>query len=125
MYLGSDVVARDWSMLQKLGITHVVNAAADYSENYHLSKRVQYKSYRLKDHVREDISCVFYDVIPFIQDARNQGGKVYVHCVQGISRSATLVLAYKIFTEKITYQQAYDELKQKRMCINPNMTFIA
>jgi len=81
LYLGSDIVARDWSMLQKIGITHVVNAAADYSENYHKSKGIQYKSYCLKDSIREDIQCVFYDAIQFIQNARNAGGKVYVHCV--------------------------------------------
>jgi len=68
---------------------------------------------------------VFYDAIDFIANARKQGGKVYVHCVLGISRSATIIIAYKIFTEKITYQEAYDYLKEKRACINPNMTFIA
>lgn len=35
MWLGSDLVARDdEQMLTKIGITHVVNCAADYSENY-------------------------------------------------------------------------------------------
>ena len=66
LYLGSDVIARDEMVLQKIGITHVLNCAADYSENYLQSKGVQYKSYHLKDHVREDISCIFYDAIDFI-----------------------------------------------------------
>lgn len=34
MYLGSDFIAQDHSTFQKLGITHVVNCAADYSANY-------------------------------------------------------------------------------------------
>jgi hypothetical protein len=34
LYLGSDVIARDEMILQKIGITHVLNCAADYSENY-------------------------------------------------------------------------------------------
>jgi hypothetical protein len=34
------------------------------------------------------------------------------------------VLAFKIFTERITYEQAYNVVKAKRACINPNMTFI-
>lgn len=50
-------------MLLNLGITHVVNCAADYSENYLQDKGVKYKAYFLKDSVREDISCVFYDAI--------------------------------------------------------------
>lgn len=81
MWLGSDLVARDEEMLQKVGITHVINCAADYSQNYLQAKGVTYKAYHLKDHVREDIQCVFYDAIEFIQKARDAGGKVYVHCV--------------------------------------------
>ena len=34
LYLGSDLVAKDAKMLSKIGITHVVNCAADFSENY-------------------------------------------------------------------------------------------
>jgi len=68
-------------MLQSIGITHVVNCAADYSEDYLKDLGVKYKSYHLKDHTREDIACVFYDAISFMQRARDEGGKVYVHCV--------------------------------------------
>ena len=107
MWLGSDLVAKDRQILSSHGITHVVNCAADYSEDYHANDGIKYKSYHLKDHVAEDISCVFYDAIAWIQKARDEGGRVYVHCVQGISRSATIVIAYRIFSEKISYQQAY------------------
>ena len=102
LYLGSDFIASDKETFDKVGITHVVNCAADYSACY-FADRCTYKKYHLKDHVRENIECVFYDAIHFIEDARKKGGKVYVHCVQGISRSATIVLAYLIFTRKWTY----------------------
>jgi protein-tyrosine phosphatase len=79
----------------------------------------------LKDHVRENIECVFYDAIDFMENARKQGGKVYVHCVQGISRSATIVLAYLMFTRKWTYNEASNYVLQRKAVVNPNMTFIA
>ena len=125
MFLGSDLVAKDSESFEKNGITHVVNCAADYSQDYHIEKGIKYKSYHLKDHVREDISCVFYDAIEFMQEAKKAGGRVYVHCVQGISRSSTIIIAYKIFTEGISYQEAYEQVKARRACANPNMTFIA
>lgn len=56
-------MAKDWETFTKVGITHVINCAADYSEDYHKDKGVVYKSYHLKDHVREDIACVFYDAL--------------------------------------------------------------
>lgn len=35
LYLGSDIVAKDYEKLKENGITHVINCAADYSDNYH------------------------------------------------------------------------------------------
>lgn len=81
LYLGSDNVARDQEAFQKAGITHVINCAADYSEPYFQDQGVVYLNYHLKDHVRESIECVFYDSIQFMEDARKQNGRVYVHCV--------------------------------------------
>ena len=124
LYLGGDLVAKDTETFQKIGITHVVNCAADYSDDYHKNMGVIYKSYHLKDHVREDIACVFYDAIEFLQEARASGGKCYVHCVQGISRSATICCAYMILTEGLTYNEAYERVKARRACANPNLQFI-
>ena len=124
LYLGGDLVAKDAEVFENIGITHVINCAADYSEDYHKDKGVIYKSYHLKDHTSEDIACCFYDAIQFFNDCRSQGGKLYVHCVQGISRSATMIIAYMILTEGITYNQGYKRVKDRRACANPNLKFI-
>lgn len=63
LYLGGDLVAKDAKAFENNGITHVINCAADYSNDYHKDKGVVYRSYHLKDHVQEDIACVFYDAI--------------------------------------------------------------
>ena len=47
-----------------------------------------------------------------------------MHCVQGISRSATMIIAYMILTEGITYNQGYKRVKDRRACANPNLKFI-
>jgi len=60
-----------------------------------------------------------------MEDARKQGGKVYVHCVQGVSRSATVCLAYLIYNQRMTFNEAHLYLKERRPIANPNMTFIA
>lgn len=81
LYLGSDNVARDYDKLKENGITHVINCAAGYSPDYHKDNGITYLSYHLKDHVRENIECCFYECIEFIEEARKQGGRVFVHCV--------------------------------------------
>ena len=79
LYLGSDLVAKDADTFKNLGITHVINCAADYSEDYHKETLgVTYKSYHLKDHVREDIQCVFYDAIEFMIKAREASHAKFV-----------------------------------------------
>mmetsp|Transcript_1943 Transcript_1943/g.3363 ORF Transcript_1943/g.3363 Transcript_1943/m.3363 type:complete len:240 (+) Transcript_1943:1781-2500(+) len=125
IYLGSDVVARDFDKLKASGITHVINCAADYSADYHKERGIQYLSFHLKDHTRENIECCFYETIDFIEEAKRQNGRVFIHCVQGISRSTTLILCYMIFTQKVTLDDGLKFIRERRQIANPNMTFIA
>lgn len=81
LYLGSDVVARNYEKLRENGITHVINTAADYSASYHKNKGIKYLEFHLKDGVRENIECVFYETIQFMEKAKQEGGRVYIHCV--------------------------------------------
>jgi len=111
MYLGSDNVAKDFNKLKDNGITHVINCAADYAADYHIDKGIKYLSLHLKDHVRENIECVFYDTCAFIDKCKQEGGRVYIHCVQGISRSTTVCIAYMIMTQQATVDAALTHCK--------------
>lgn len=55
---------------------------------------------------------------------RKQGGKVLVHCRAGISRSATVCIAYIMWYKHWTMEKAYDYLKSKRSLIAPNLNFM-
>lgn len=67
--------------------------------------------------------CVLYDVFDFIEEARGVGGKVYVHCSQGISRSAALVIAYVMWRKKQSFLMSKEEIYQRREIIEPNVLF--
>jgi protein-tyrosine phosphatase len=125
VYLGSDVVAQNYELLQEHKITHVINCAADYSADYHIDKGMKYLSLHLKDHVRENIESCFYAGIDFINDAKASGGRVYVHCVQGISRSTTMILSYMIYTQKTNLEDGLKFIRSIRHIANPNMNFMA
>jgi len=81
LYLGGDLVAKDLEKLKENGITHVINCAADYSANYCEKDGIKYLPFHLKDHVRENIECCFYEVIDFMETAKKEKGRVYIHCV--------------------------------------------
>jgi protein-tyrosine phosphatase len=74
----------------------------------------------VKDLPDEQLSRYFEEAYEFIEKSE----KVFVHCAQGKSRSATIVISYLIKKNKMDFQEAYDFVKSKRPCINPNNGFI-
>ena len=53
----------------------------------------------------------FNQAITFIDQIKNKNGKILVHCKAGVSRSATICLAYLISNSKKCLNDAYDEIK--------------
>lgn len=54
----------------------------------------------------------------------DQGKKVLIHCQCGVSRSASLVVAYVMKKRSWDLNTAYDYVKQQSPCISPNMTLM-
>lgn len=76
-----------------------------------------------KDTSQENIECVFHEVIEWVNEAVVGGGRVLVHCHQGVSRSVTLCMAYTMFLCNIRYEELLTSLKKARAICNPNMGF--
>lgn len=55
---------------------------------------------------------------------KNKGGRVFVHCQAGISRSATICLAYLMRTNRVKLDEAFEFVKQRRSIISPNFSFM-
>lgn len=53
-----------------------------------------------------------------------KGGRVLVHCTEGISRSATIVAAYLMWRKRETAAKILTYIKHKRPKINPNEGFL-
>lgn len=62
--------------------------------------------------------------IAIIDSVRRRCGRILVHCNAGVSRSATVCIAYLMKIEALTFAQAYDLVKSKRPCIQPNAGFM-
>lgn len=77
----------------------------------------------LRDKSTQDISGTFFPAIQFIENVLQEGGRVFVFCQRGISRSATIILAYLIWRHNWDYQEAVAFLKQKRAEVSPNVGF--
>lgn len=77
----------------------------------------------LADTPTTDISRYFYIAAKFIENGVNSGGRVLVHCLVGVSRSATLALAYLMISRKMTAQEAIRAVRMNRD-IHPNDGFV-
>ncbi|NWR43442.1 DS13B phosphatase, partial [Regulus satrapa] len=129
IYLGDAWAARSKTTLQSLNITHILNAAdGPYSINtgakYYADLQIEYYGVEAFDDPSFDLSIFFYDAANFISKALNSpGGKVFVHCAMGVSRSATLVLAFLMLHENMTLVDALKTVSTHRN-ICPNLGFL-
>ncbi|TKY60225.1 Protein-tyrosine-phosphatase MKP1 [Spatholobus suberectus] len=122
VYLGSDTVAKSHELLRRHGITHVLNCVGFVCPEYFKADFV-YKTLWLQDSPSEDITSILYDVFDYFEDVRQQGGRVLVHCCQGVSRSTSLVIAYLMWREGQSFEDAFHFVKNARGVTNPNMGF--
>ncbi|CAF2511474.1 unnamed protein product [Rotaria sp. Silwood2] len=131
LFLGDYRLAMDSIRLKKLGFTHILNAAEgrkfgqiNTSATYYEEVGIKYKGFSIIDSPAYKIGIHFEDAIQFLEEAlNNKKNRVYVHCQQGISRSATLIIAYLLHTyEHMSLFDAF-QLVATRRRIWPNDGF--
>ncbi|KAF9930189.1 Dual specificity protein phosphatase 10 [Linnemannia zychae] len=84
---------------------------------------IHYKSLSWTHHQR-NLKSEFPIAFDFIEEAKAKGGKVLVHCQLGVSRSASLVIAYVMKTLQMGLTDAYELVKARSAVISPNMSLM-
>ncbi|XP_074204066.1 dual specificity protein phosphatase 22 isoform X14 [Camelus bactrianus] len=65
----------------------------------------------------------FRESIKFIHECRLGGEGCLVHCLAGVSRSVTLVVAYIMTVTDFGWEDALHTVRAGRSCANPNLGF--
>uniref|UniRef100_A0A4X2KY01 Serine/threonine/tyrosine-interacting protein n=1 Tax=Vombatus ursinus TaxID=29139 RepID=A0A4X2KY01_VOMUR len=113
--------------LQKLGITHVICIRQRLEAKFIKTNFPQFLRYlvlEMADNTAENIVRFFAMSKEFIDGSFQAGGKVLVHGNTGISRSASLVIAYVMETFRMKFNDAFILVKGKRFCVSPNAGFV-
>ncbi|KAI0065061.1 phosphatases II [Artomyces pyxidatus] len=124
LYLGSISAVLDSTILQQHGIHHLVQVLdvpwLPKSEND------GYQCYRMDilDIESQDLRPHLEDAVEYIDSALRRGQNVLVHCQQGVSRSAAIVIAYLIRKRGMSYDTATAFVLKRRPCIKPNSGFV-
>lgn len=110
------------------GITHVVSATRAPSVRV---ADVAYLSLDLEDVPTQQLGEALISVSRFIHEARSAmgpsggGGKILVHCKQGVSRSVSLVLGYLITHQGLPFDLALSLVLAAHSTARPNVGFEA
>lgn len=132
LYIGNRTDACNRSVLQRHKITHVLNCAAtkDYSvelvDNPYDAETTgvhDYLEFEAFDNESYPILMHFRKAKAFIDAARDQGGRVLVHCNMGVNRSGAICVAYIMEHNQITLLQTIRLVKFERPIILCNEGF--
>lgn len=74
--------------------------------------------------MKQDIRSIFEDFANKLEEFKKNNKRVLVHCIQGISRSVSMVIAYLIAKENMSLRDAYALVKAQRKLARPNKGFL-
>ncbi|KAG9284162.1 hypothetical protein G9A89_022936 [Geosiphon pyriformis] len=86
-------------------------------------KSLEYKKF-FWTHNQENLIADFISAFAYIDEAISAGRNILVHCQCGVSRSASLVIAYAMKANRMTLNQAYEFVKDRSSYISPNMSLV-
>ncbi|KAM6926362.1 dual specificity protein phosphatase 8 isoform 1-T1 [Lycodopsis pacificus] len=123
LYLGSqkDVLNKD--LMAQNGITYVLNASNTCPKPDFISES-HFMRIPVNDNYCEKLLPWLEKTNEFIDKAKVSNCRVIVHCLAGISRSATIAIAYIMKTMGLSSDDAYRFVKDRRPSISPNFNFL-
>jgi len=95
-----------------LGITHILNVKD--SMRFEENKVIASLHVSMSDYGDTDLRKVLPACFNFIEKARENHGKVLVHCRSGQNRSTTVVVAYLTFVHGLTLRESWHLVSQRR-----------
>lgn len=119
LYIGSRRNANDFKSLKEANVTHIVVMAKECKN--HFVEHFTYHNFDFEDIEGQKIDL--HEIADLINELVRDNA-VFVHCLEGISRSVTAVLAYLVKYRDMTLQVAYDMVLERRPIAAPNAGFL-
>ncbi|CAM9375743.1 unnamed protein product [Lampetra fluviatilis] len=124
LLLGSALHSSQHGALRTLGVTALLDVTGREAVRAGPAAVMRYLSVPVADSPAADIAVWFRSAIQFIESERRRGGRVLVFCQAGVSRSATICLAYLMWRSRMRLEEAFAFLKGRRSVVSPNLGFM-
>ncbi|CAL4073103.1 unnamed protein product [Meganyctiphanes norvegica] len=121
VYLGSEWNASNIDELQGNRVGFILNVTKEIDNFF--PGTFDYLNIRVYDDEATELLKHWDRTFKYIAHAKEKGLNVLVHCKMGISRSASVVIAYAMKEFNMKLEDALELVKKKRNCINPNSSF--
>ncbi|GMT00320.1 hypothetical protein PENTCL1PPCAC_22494 [Pristionchus entomophagus] len=118
----SGVTALSPSILDEHGITYIINATNEVPNLRCLSHLARHKLW-LDDTPETPIYNQLEETANQIACLLSEGHSILVHCLAGVSRSASLILAYLTKYHTRSLEKAFHLLQSIRPLVRPNIGF--
>ena len=120
LYLSSAFPVRS-DRVKAYGITHIINVTLDFANL--VDPTIESVQIRVDDAPHANLQVYFDRCADKIHQVNMRRGRTLVHCIAGVSRSATICIAYLMKYQRMTLEQAYHHVKKRRPVIRPNVGF--
>lgn len=125
LYVGDETSAVSWAALEAAGVTHILNCTTRPTPLEGEPGAPHHHRLDLVDSVADlpRMPAALFSGVEFIQTALRSGGCVLVHCHRGVSRSATLAIAYLIQATQQPAETVFEAMRKQRRIIDPNLAY--
>lgn len=142
LFLGACHNAQCPEMLDRLGISCILNVAQEIERPVSSTRSIRYHHLRWT-HTQNNLARrEFHKAIRVLETAHHTNTTVLVHCQSGVERSAALVIAYilhlsrqqqltrnnnnsnPVGKKKLSLWEAYDFVRERAPAIRPNMELL-
>ncbi|BGP13312.1 hypothetical protein JCM10213_001501 [Rhodosporidiobolus nylandii] len=127
LYVGPFQPSWKLDVLQSLGVTHILCIAESREQHLFKAKfpgQFVYHIEEIRDADDQNLIRIFPTARNFINSAIMAGGRVLVHCGDGISRSPAIVTAYVMIETGLNHEDAFAFVQARRFCVAPRTEFV-
>ena len=124
VYIGSfDHAFTDSEEFQKLGINVIINCTKEIEHPSEIIDKYTVINFPFENNDSASLLEYIDEVNEKIHNYLENGKKIYLHCIKGISRAPAILIYYLMSHKKFSYDQAHDLIREIRPVININDNF--